>query len=295
MKKLTVTEIFVLLAQARSPQNRSAALAYAVRSNRFDEEQNRILEELRAEANSLNPNMQTLRPLVNPLDENKDLLRLVPGMIPVLPDAIKAEVAEWVYGWNRETDLAAEQCACPGALLLHGPTGTGKSTVAASLANLLVNRPAVLMEAHRILDSFLGSTGKALAKAFETCQKTGALLVLEEIDGLAINRAKGSSSEVAELKRITVALMRLLDAATFPIVATTNMAEDMDPALLRRFEFKLELLPLPEEKRREILAAKLGASPPADLVALPLNESIPLVLRLRRKRILNNAPCGAST
>lgn len=285
MKNLT--DILMLFARAKVPRDRTTALYYASQSNRFDDEQQRILRELHTEArNAENTPCRVLRPLVLATEEDRNLMPLQADGCPVLDDFIKAEVAEWIEGWNNESGLLVNQCQPPGALLLHGPTGSGKTTTARGLLAQMPGRSGVVVECHRMLESFLGKTGERLAKAFDVCARTNSLMLIEEIDALAIARNDGGKGEIAENNRITVALMRLIEGAPFPVVATTNRPTDLDVALLRRFEFKLELLPLPEDKRRDILRNELGSEPPAELVALPLNDSLPKIKRLKRARVL---------
>lgn len=223
----------------------------------------------------------------SPIEICDDLALLVPGEPPMLPQNIWTEFEEWFDSWNNEAKLRTAKIVLPGPVLLYGPTGTGKSMLAKSIAKSMTGRQAVVMEAHRIVDSLLGGSGQRLDKAFRACEETHALMVIEELDGLTTMRS-GQGSCATENNRITIALMRMIELASFPIVATTNRADAMDPALLRRFEFKIELKPLNEEGRRALLTELFGEEPPPEILAMPLHESMPRVQRLKRRYFLRS-------
>lgn len=234
--------------------------------------------------------LQTLQPTNllqrrTPCDECDDLSVLEPGDPPMLPESIWSEFTEWFDGWGRAADLTKAKIALPGPVLLHGPTGTGKTMLAKSIANQMPGRPAVVLEVSRAIESLLGGTGLKLDKVFRVCNAHSALLVLEEIDGISSARSNLGSCAV-ENNRITIALMRLFEQAKFPIVATTNRADSLDPALLRRFEFKIEIQPLSDEGRKQLLTEILGKVPPVELLAMPLHEAMPMIHRLKRREFL---------
>lgn len=225
--------------------------------------------------------------LPNPVDECPDLELLVPGEPPMLPTSVWAEFEEWFDSWNNESALRKAGITLPGPVMLHGPTGTGKTMLAKSIAKAMVGRVAVILEVHRIVEALLGGTGQRIDKMFRACERAKCLLVMEEIDGLTLARGGDMGSCSTENARITVTLMRLIERARFPIVATTNRLDDMDDALVRRFEFKIPLLPLAESGRLKLLTEALGEAPAAELLAMPLHESMPRVQRIKRLKFID--------
>lgn len=225
---------------------------------------------------------------INPVDECPELELLEPGEPPMLPKSVWDEFGEWFDSWNNEKALRKAGIVMPGPVLLHGPTGTGKSMLTKSIAKSMVGRMAVVLEVHRIVDSYLGGTGRGIDKMFRACERAQALLVMEEIDGLTLARGADRGSCSTENARITVTLMRMIEKARFPIVATTNRLDDMDPALLRRFEFKIALEPLPEAGRRALLKEVLGEEPSAEILELSLHEAMPMVQRIKRLKFINS-------
>ena len=131
---------------------------------------------------------KVLRPLINPVESNHDLLPLTADGVPVLDAGLRAQIDEWITGWNNEQLLDVHFCTLPGPLLLHGPTGCGKTTTARSLVREMKGRVGAVLECYCVTTSYMGSTGDKLSKAFDSCQATGALLCIEEIDGLSEGR-----------------------------------------------------------------------------------------------------------
>lgn len=281
---MTLTEMFLQLARARNCTQRASVLFEASRSARFDEDQRAELLKLYDECRQAGATVYTVRPLTNPAQENAALAALKPGPRPLLPPELWGQIEEWAEGWNRADELFVNQLEPPGALLLHGPTGTGKTMLTRFLAGALPGRAAVVLEAHSVLTSFFGATGERLAKVFDSVNRSGALLVLEELDALAVVRAGQRGEE--ESNRVTVAVMRLIEAAGFPVIATTNRLDALDAALLRRFEVVLEIPPPPPELQRRILAGLLAAECPDDLLAMGLAQAVPEAKRRRRREFL---------
>lgn len=214
------------------------------------------------------------------------LAELKPGPLPIIPKTLWAEIQEWMTAWKHAAALREAGLMAPGALLLHGPTGSGKTTLAQAILKHMGGRRGVIMEAHNVLSSFFSESASTLARGFQAAEKEGALLVIEEIDALGISRYENKGSSQSEENKITISLMRSLEAATVPVIATTNFKDALDPALLRRFELHLEV-PGADEKCRAIILRKiLGVEPPVELVALPLVQSIRLAHRMRRQAFI---------
>jgi transitional endoplasmic reticulum ATPase len=152
----------------------------------------------------------------------------------------------------------------PKGVLLIGPSGTGKTLTARSLANVLgVNYIAIV--GPEIISKYYGEAETRLRQVFEKATKSAPCLIfIDEIDALVPNRAN-VEGEVE--KRLVAQLLGLMDgfAKTKGVIvlAATNRPDAIDPALRRPGRFDREIIfPIPDRKaRREILEIHTRSMP----------------------------------
>ena len=125
-------------------------------------------------------------------------------------------------------------------LLLHGPPGCGKTKCAYLIAKKL-NLPLVIARLDSLISSYLGTTAKNIRTLFEFSQKMPCVLFLDEFDAIA--KARDDSNELGELKRVVNSLLQNVDAMSSDslLLAATNHEQLLDSAVLRRFDYKLEI------------------------------------------------------
>lgn len=125
-------------------------------------------------------------------------------------------------------------------LLLYGPPGCGKTSVARYIASKL-NLPLVTARFDTLISSLLGSTAKNIHRIFEYAKKQHCVLFLDEFDAIA--KARDDSHEMGELKRVVNSLLQNIDdfAENGILIAATNHAGLLDTAVWRRFETIVEL------------------------------------------------------
>lgn len=252
----------------------------------------RDLSAVSAEQASVYP--AQLRPVFDASTLCDALVRLSPGPDPICSQKILGLVEEWCQSWGRVDDIVQAGIESPGAMLISGPTGTGKSTMVAAIARRLDGKmTTVVLDAHRVVDQYLGGTASKLQKAFEAVAKSRSALVIEEADALVVERHVGSKkNEVGEMNRITTAVMRLLDTVRVPVVMTTNRSDMIDPALLRRCDYRVEMQVPDVATCNRIVAVALGQDlhePASETIfyMVPMVEQVPLAKRARRRGFLN--------
>lgn len=123
-------------------------------------------------------------------------------------------------------------------VLLSGPPGTGKTLSAAALAGEL-QFPLFTVLLHGLITKFMGETAQKLRLVFDAVRTTRGVYLFDEIDALAGSR--GSENDVGEARRILNSFLQFLDEDTGPsiVVATTNLPQILDKAVLRRFDLVL--------------------------------------------------------
>ncbi|MFP9461931.1 AAA family ATPase [Pectobacterium brasiliense] len=123
-------------------------------------------------------------------------------------------------------------------LLLSGAPGTGKTLVAGHIAAQL-NKTLYVVRLDSVISSLLGDTAKNIRQIFEYVPSKDAVLFLDEVDAVA--KLRDDSQEIGELKRVVNTLIQGLDSLDDKaiVIAATNHANLLDPAIWRRFPFKI--------------------------------------------------------
>lgn len=138
--------------------------------------------------------------------------------------------------------LMEKQIPYLNATLLYGESGVGKTAFSKYVAYKL-EMPYLYVNFSKMLDSYLGGTAKNLTALFEYINQQKCVIMLDEIDCMAGNRKYSDGGASAEVSRSTTCLLQLLDAVTndHVILAATNLIDDVDPAVKRRFTEKHEM------------------------------------------------------
>lgn len=159
--------------------------------------------------------------------------------------------------------------ALPSTVLLYGPPGTGK-TLLAEAASAEARLPLFSVAPSAIFSMYLGEAEKALRRVFEDAAGSpgrgnsgpAAVLFLDELDALGGARGDGGGGgggaalcEGGGARRVLNELLLLLSrycggsGGRILVIAATNRPQDLDPALLRRFQRQIFCgLPLPAER-----------------------------------------------
>ena len=187
-------------------------------------------------------------------------------LCPYSPDNEQAYADNyaWSKGARQEMELFAATFAikdqlqemdalAPHTLLLCGPPGCGKTSMARCIAHQM-QKTLLIIRLEAVISSLLGNTSKNLSKIFDYAADNDAVLFLDEFDAVARRRDE-QSNDVGEMKRIVNALLQSMDRATAlgcSVIAATNHEELLDNAIWRRFSSVMRLTP--PKNSEEIIA-----------------------------------------
>lgn len=217
----------------------------------------------------------------------------------VLSQQLKDDVLAIIQEHDRFEELAAFDLKPRHKVLLHGAPGNGKTLLAEALASSL-DLPFVKAKYSGLVDSHLGETGRNIASIMEYAETGPCLLFLDEFDGLAIDRA--ATGDVTEMRRVTNQLLISLDKLPHHcvFVAATNSENLIDKAILRRFDFTLNIQApthdlLLELARKELDPVRTPGSNVlhhakriAKLDLKNMSDTVMLCQRIRRDLVLND-------
>ena len=120
-------------------------------------------------------------------------------------------------------------------LLLSGPPGTGKTEFVKYLGAQLGAKVVVKMGSD-LLSKWVGGTEENIARAFREAEAEDAILFLDEVDGLL--RSRGMAEKSWEVTQVNELLHRMENFRGI-LVCATNFSDNLDPATVRRFTFKV--------------------------------------------------------
>lgn len=169
----------------------------------------------------------------------------------LLPSAIKSRVNDFLNGIRHHDELVRAGVSLPSRLLVFGAPGTGKTQLVRYLASSL-DLPLLTVRCDTLVSSLLGQTSKNLRRVFEFAQQQPSILFLDEFDSLAA--ARGNERDIGELQRVVIALLQNIDSLPDDtiLVAATNHEQLLDPAIWRRFSFRIKM-PMPDVPMRKAL------------------------------------------
>lgn len=120
-------------------------------------------------------------------------------------------------------------------VLFVGKPGVGKTMAAKKIAAEL-KLPLLTLDLATVISSLLGKTGNNLKAALDFARSRPCVLLLDEIDAIA--KRRDDAADIGELKRLVTVILQELDLwpESNLLIAATNHADLLDPAVERRFE-----------------------------------------------------------
>jgi AAA+ superfamily predicted ATPase len=213
----------------------------------------------------------------------------------VLSDLNRRACEELIEEQQRASVLRAHSLEPRHRILLSGPPGNGKTSLAEAIAEALALQFFVVRY-EAMIGSYLGETAARLKRVFDYARTTPCVLFFDEFD--AVGKERGDEHETGEIKRVvTSLLMQMDDLPSYTIaVAATNHSELLDRAVWRRFQLRLSLkaptrteLTAYFQHFADLMDETLGRAPSAiakALGAISYAEAEEFCLDVRRRHVL---------
>ena len=160
----------------------------------------------------------------------------------------------------------------PGATILHGPPGCGKTYAVEKLSEYL-GWKRFDIDSSTIASSYIHDTSKKISEVFSKAIKAApSILVIDEMEAFLSNRNMNTSSSTHHIEEVAEFLRRIPEAISKGVLvfAMTNMLDTIDPAILRRgrFDHIIEVKMANKEEIAALLNAKFKELPVADDVVV---------------------------
>jgi len=181
-------------------------------------------------------------------------------------DRIKKEIDETIVSALKYPDVYDDvarktrkifESNRPKAILLEGPPGTGKTLTARILANR-VEKPLVVLKLDNVVSKWFGESEKKLSKILNICDSIegGSIIFIDEVDALAGNRDSSDMHEVS--RRVLSIILQFTEGfegkRNTVLICATNRKNDLDSALLSRFDLTIRYDNPDYDTRKQIIS-----------------------------------------
>ena len=199
--------------------------------------------------------------IANKGDTNKAKNKKEVGLDGVILDGETKKAILRTINFVKKRDLYVDMgCTLPGGILLFGEPGTGKSLMAEVIARES-NYKFKFVCASELLGQYVGSSASNIRKIFDELKGENSILYIDEIDAVGSKRQDDDNS-----KEYRSALNQLLSCMSDPqydkivVMASTNVPEQLDPALTRegRFDLKVEIKKPDKQMRIDLFKLYVG-------------------------------------
>ncbi len=177
-------------------------------------------------------------------------------------EAVKRELQEAVEWPLRYPDLYAKiGHTVPKGILLHGPSGTGKTMLAKAVATES-EANFISVKGPELLSKWVGESERGIREIFRRARQAAPCVIFfDEIDSIAMARGGGMGGEMGGgsagtndrvISQILTELDGISELHGVVVLAATNRPDMIDTALLRPGRFdRIVFVPNPDKRTRK--------------------------------------------
>jgi len=180
--------------------------------------------------------------------QERDPVRTLSSLI--LPPEVSYNITQLIQEQFRADLLRSYGVEPRNRVLLIGPPGNGKTSLAEAIAEALMV-PFFVVKYEAIVGAYLGETAMRLKKLIDYVSTRKCVLFFDEFE--TIGKERGDLHETGEIKRVVSSLLLQMDQlpSYVTIIGATNHPELLDRAVWRRFQMRMTL---PQPTRAGIVA-----------------------------------------
>ena len=240
MKKSDVLDLIKYHYEGRETEFRNQSIAIARNFNKHGDTQlAQYIMGLMSQSDRFMPQIENPSEYLTPA-------KLDIGPLP-LPLSIMNDLKGIINAVNHHIGI--------NKFLFVGSPGTGKTESVKQVARL-IGKELLVVDFSHLVDSKLGQTVKNLATLFNEINnlpfKQNYIILFDEIDSIVLDRV--NQNDLREMGRVTSAFLKELDRLSPEIVliATTNLFENLDKAVTRRFDAIIDFDRYTDEDKVEV-------------------------------------------
>lgn len=142
-------------------------------------------------------------------------------------------------------------------IFFHGETGCGKTSITHAIAKKL-ELPLYIANGAQIFQSHLGESEKSVEQIFVHIKQKRCVFLIDEADSFVSKRGDDGDAASSTQNRVVNTFLTNMDMTTPAgiLVCCTNLIQNIDKAVLRRFDLQLEI-PKPTKPNLRKIAEKL--------------------------------------
>lgn len=165
----------------------------------------------------------------------------------ILPEKVKQICHEVVIEHHRAELLRSYGLEPRNRILLIGPPGNGKTSLAEAIAESMM-LPLYIVRYEGVVGTYLGETSVRLRRLIDYACTRKCVLFFDEFETLG--KERGDTHETGEIKRVVSSLLMQIDylPSHVVVIGATNHPELLDRAVWRRFQVRMDL-PKPTHSR----------------------------------------------